>query len=529
MKAEKVIELDPKKVHVSKLNTRQPTAKQVEELTKSLLATGQISPAIVRPHPTKGAGHYELVAGARRRAAAAAAKLQLLAIVRDIPDEEFEDMILTDNLQREDPDPMQEALLIERRIAAGAEPSEIAARYGKSETWLKRRMKLVGLTENARAAWAPGLAFSHFTVEMMEFIGTLPAAQQDEIADDPYACRDVGTLDELLQDLRHRAPDLEACTDWLHDPATFIVGCGPGCATDTCASLFPDPDHPHGQCLNTECFEKRKGIFCDLRMENLLAGAAIGSFVLFRSEGHNTQHAFKEQTLKVLSSWDFKQRYTLAKKAGPDTIAGIDLADPTTPVKVALKAKARTKDGAPAPGQNESREDKLMGKRLALLNAKLEKHIRSAPLPASPPILNIVHAFGLNYSRREVWSASSQAEVWESLAAVDEEAVWSAVTPILRNRLAFQTNRDLVQPHKQNEMQCLAKLTGFDHTAAWVQICTEEAKIPKAWGPGFDPITMEPLQRGSSPAAETLAAEPAPPKKAAKKAGKKAKTMAKAA
>lgn len=508
MKQEKVIQLDPKKVHVSKLNTRQPTAKDVEELARSIIATGQISPAIVRPHPSKGDGHYELAAGARRRAAAVAAKVQLLCIVRDIPDEEFEDMILTDNLQRVDPDPMQEAILIERRIADGAEPSEIAARYGKSETWLKRRMKLTGLTEKARTAWAPGFAFSHFTTEMMEFVGTMPAEQQDDMADDPYNTRDVGTLDELLENLRHRAPEL-AGTDWLHDPATFIQGCGPGCATDTCASLFPDPDHPQGQCLNSECFEKRKGLFCDLRMENLLDGKPIGDFILFRSDGYNSQHTFKDQTLRVLNEWQFKEKFTTAKKAGPDTVAGIDLADPTTPIIVHLKRKAaKGKDGA-AP-QNESREDKLTGKRLSLLNEKLVEHLRSAPLPAAPPILNIVAAFGLNYARRNNWSEDSQKEVWDNLDFADAEDLWASVTPILRSRLQFQTNRDLLKPHLRDEMERVAKLTGFDRDAAWVKICTEEATIPKSWGPGLNPFTLKALHPDEPPA-----------KKAAKKAGKK--------
>ena len=249
---ETVCSLDPKKVFVSKLNTRQPTAREVTELMESIKASGQIGPAIVRPHPAKP-DCYELAAGARRKVACEALKIPLLAIVREIPDGEFEDMILTDNLQRVDPDPMQETLLIERRIAAGVPASEIAARYGKSETWIKRRMKLAALTPDAREAWTPEGAFSHFTVEMMEFIGTLPAADQDQLSDEAWDNRSYGSLADLVSAQRTQGHNLEKVT-WLNDPATFVEGCGPGCATNSAESLFPDPDHACGQCINNECF-----------------------------------------------------------------------------------------------------------------------------------------------------------------------------------------------------------------------------------------------------------------------------------
>ena len=61
-------------------------------------------------------------------------------------------------------------------VASGTAPGEIAAKYGKSETWLKRRMKLTGLTAKARDAWGEGENFSHYSTEMMEYIGTLPPA-----------------------------------------------------------------------------------------------------------------------------------------------------------------------------------------------------------------------------------------------------------------------------------------------------------------------------------------------------------------
>ena len=227
--------LDPKTVLISKLNTRQPKKADVAELMETIKNSGQITPAVARPHPTKP-GHFELAAGARRKVACEALKIQLKCVIRALTDTELEDMNLIDNLQREDPDPMSEALLIERRLAAGAQPTEIAAKYGKSETWLKRRMKLIGLTESAREAWKTDGNMAHYTTEMMEYVGTLPEADQDELAADPWD-HEV-TLAGLIQQTTRSGHKLEGVA-WLDDPASFITGCGPGCATDTSKGLRP--------------------------------------------------------------------------------------------------------------------------------------------------------------------------------------------------------------------------------------------------------------------------------------------------
>ena len=112
---EKVIQADVKNVHVSEHNTRQPTLKEVTAsgLLESILSQGQLTPALARPHPTiKNA--YELAAGACRHTACTALKIRLKLIVREMTDSELLDAILTENLQRTDPDPEAEADLIAR-------------------------------------------------------------------------------------------------------------------------------------------------------------------------------------------------------------------------------------------------------------------------------------------------------------------------------------------------------------------------------------------------------------------------------
>lgn len=125
---EQVEEWDTEMVLVSTHNTRQPTNKEVAELVTSITASGQITPGIARPHPDHK-GCLELAAGARRRTACAILSIPFKVVVRPLSDDELKDAILTDNLQRTDPEPEAEADLIALRIAEGATPSEIAARY----------------------------------------------------------------------------------------------------------------------------------------------------------------------------------------------------------------------------------------------------------------------------------------------------------------------------------------------------------------------------------------------------------------
>lgn len=78
------------------------------ELAKSIQEHGVIQPIVVRPIP---AGGYKIIAGERRwRASRLAGLKEIPAIVRDVSDNEAMELALIENLQREDLDPVEEAL-----------------------------------------------------------------------------------------------------------------------------------------------------------------------------------------------------------------------------------------------------------------------------------------------------------------------------------------------------------------------------------------------------------------------------------
>ncbi len=88
--------------------------ESLEELAASIKAQGVMQPILVRP---VGGGRYEIIAGERRwRAAQLAGLHEVPVLVRDIPDDAALAMSLIENIQREDLNPLEEAIGLQRLI-----------------------------------------------------------------------------------------------------------------------------------------------------------------------------------------------------------------------------------------------------------------------------------------------------------------------------------------------------------------------------------------------------------------------------
>lgn len=126
----------------------QPEALQ--ELADSIRAQGLIQPIIVRP--LDHLNTYEIIAGERRwRAAKIAGLTDIPAIVRDLPDETVVAMALIENIQREDLNPIEEALALNRLIEEfGMTHQQIAETVGKSRTTITNLLRLLDLNEEVK-------------------------------------------------------------------------------------------------------------------------------------------------------------------------------------------------------------------------------------------------------------------------------------------------------------------------------------------------------------------------------------------
>lgn len=122
---------------------------ELQNLADSIVSKGVLQPVIVRPLFTAGANgeRYELVAGERRcRAARLAGLSEIPAIVRRLTDQEAVEVAIVENAQREDLNPIDEALAFRRLIDEfKMNQSEVARRVGKNRTTIANAVRLLNL------------------------------------------------------------------------------------------------------------------------------------------------------------------------------------------------------------------------------------------------------------------------------------------------------------------------------------------------------------------------------------------------
>ncbi|MEC5398252.1 ParB/RepB/Spo0J family partition protein [Uliginosibacterium sp. H1] len=124
-------------------------AGSLEELAASIKAQGLMQPITVRPI---AGGRHEIIAGERRWRAAQIAELsEVPVIIRDIPDEAALAMSLIENIQREDLNPLEEALGIQRLIDEfGMTHQQAADALGRSRPATSNLLRLLQLQEAVR-------------------------------------------------------------------------------------------------------------------------------------------------------------------------------------------------------------------------------------------------------------------------------------------------------------------------------------------------------------------------------------------
>lgn len=140
------------KISEVQLNPNQPrktfSAETISELAETIKVHGLIQPIIVK----KTESGFELVAGERRlRACKEAGFVKIQAIVKNYTVRDSMEVSLLENIQREDLNPIEEALayqaLSERM---GLKVTEIAARIGKNRSTIANLIRLLQLPEAVR-------------------------------------------------------------------------------------------------------------------------------------------------------------------------------------------------------------------------------------------------------------------------------------------------------------------------------------------------------------------------------------------
>ena len=114
------------------------------ELAESIRQQGVLQPVGVRPIEEN---RYEIIFGERRYRASLMAGLETIpAVIYEVTDEVAEEMAVTENLQRKDVTPIEEANAYQKLIESGRhDVKSLAVQFGKSEDYIRTRLKFTTL------------------------------------------------------------------------------------------------------------------------------------------------------------------------------------------------------------------------------------------------------------------------------------------------------------------------------------------------------------------------------------------------
>lgn len=152
----KVIVKEPSEVKL-KINEVEPNRDQprhnfdedaLHELSESIKQYGVIQPLIVK----KREGYFEIIAGERRwRAAKMAGLKEVPVVIKDYSDQEIMEVALIENIQREDLNPIEEALAFQRLIKEySLKQDEVAEKVSKSRAAIANSMRLLRLEDRVQ-------------------------------------------------------------------------------------------------------------------------------------------------------------------------------------------------------------------------------------------------------------------------------------------------------------------------------------------------------------------------------------------
>jgi ParB family transcriptional regulator, chromosome partitioning protein len=292
----------PEEIHRIRLRLLQPSPQNprttfdevtLGELADSIKAIGIQIPLLVRP-PVDG--KFEIVAGHRRhRAAAIAGLTEVPCIVREMDDKQAREIMVVENLQRDDLPPMEEAEAYAQLKAIQGSVQSIAARVGKPIAYVTRRLQLNELGLHARDALRAQL----ITIDHALLLAKLGQGEQETNLKWALDCN-AGMktkIEAVIADVTKRKADREesrygaweprsvlelknhieqhtgrklASAPWdlaamnLNPDGVACLGCPSN--TDDNRALFSDMSIDEATCANGACWSIKQQTFVHIQM-----------------------------------------------------------------------------------------------------------------------------------------------------------------------------------------------------------------------------------------------------------------------
>ncbi|NOX76149.1 MAG: ParB/RepB/Spo0J family partition protein [Gammaproteobacteria bacterium] len=197
--------------------------ESLEELASSIKAQGVVQPIVVRP--LAGGKRYEIIAGERRwRAAQIAGLHDIPSVVRDVPDEAAIAMALIENIQRENLNPVEEAVALQRLIDEFDMTHQQAAEaVGRSRAAVSNLLRLLTLNDDVRKMLEHGdLEMGHARA-LLALDGDAQSQAAREVVAGGFTVRDTEQLVRRLgntpaktkKDAKSVDPDIKRLQDEL--------------------------------------------------------------------------------------------------------------------------------------------------------------------------------------------------------------------------------------------------------------------------------------------------------------------------
>lgn len=197
----KITEVEP--------NREQPRKKFDEdallELSDSIKQFGVLQPLLVQ----KRQDYYEIIAGERRwRAAKMAGLKEIPVIIKDFTDQQIVEISLIENIQREDLNPIEEALAYKRLLTEfNLKQDEVAERVSKSRTTVTNSMRLLKLDTRVQQMLIDDMITTgHARALLAVEDGELQWKLANQIFDEKLSVRDVEKLMKSLQKEKKEKP-----------------------------------------------------------------------------------------------------------------------------------------------------------------------------------------------------------------------------------------------------------------------------------------------------------------------------------
>lgn len=482
---------------------------ELASLADSIRSVGVLHPVLVRPvHGVNGDGAaYELIAGERRwRAAKLAGVAVIPATVRsDLDDQQALELTVTENLQREDLHPLEEARGVASLLGEGHDYRAVADRLGKSLGWVARRARIAKLSKTwLKLATDANSQISKWPATHLELVARLEPKAQDAFYQQYQWLREEDAHESLLSahELQRYLADWTRelrLAPWKLDDATIDPQAG-ACAEcpkrSSCTpGLFDDDaeadSKPGDRCLDATCWDRKLDRHLErklLELEGKHGKVVLGGYL---QHGEKLPAFVTKRQPKLVDTWDGRHAKKGEKGAVPLlVVAGRDRGKVEWRVfgKDAAKAarEASANGEQPKPATLAERRKKLEARRQAHALGAICTAVEGSPTPPVEEVVAIAAAFGTSFNAMQPGRIHDGAKLVDPSSLLAKPSalgrLWCAVAEVLSKRWqkthAWNGLKGIEQCRP--EIEEIARRIGLD-LAPFAAAAAAAIPEPKSW------------------------------------------------